>query len=255
LIRAFVLDDEELAVRRLCRMLAETGVVEVIGSATDPVSAVEALKASAPDVLFLDIQMPGLNGFEFLQELGNEQPLIVFTTAYQEYALKAFEVNSIDYLLKPVERQQLDRALAKVERMRGSSEPRADVNDLLRKLASALNSKHPDYPARMPSRTGDRVEFVDLTRVTHFYAKDKLTFAATPAKDYCVDGSIADLEAKLDPKRFIRIHRSTLVNLEFVQELYSWFGGRVLIRLRDDKHTELTVARDRVKELKDKLDL
>jgi two-component system, LytTR family, response regulator len=255
MIRAFVLDDEELAVRRLSRMLEETGEVEVTGSGTDPVQALVDLRRAQPDVLFLDINMPGLNGFEFLEEMGAQQPLVVFTTAYQEYALKAFEVNSVDYLLKPVDTRQLQRALAKLQRMLGGVEARADVNDLLRKLTSALHVKRTDFATRLPSRTGDRVEFVDLARVTHFYAKDKLTFASTPGKDYCVDGSIVDLEAKLDPKRFVRIHRSTLVNLEFVNELHTWFGGRMLIRLRDDKHTELTVARDRVKILKEKLEL
>ena len=255
MIRVFILDDEDLAVRRLSRMLGDTSQVEVVGAATDPVSAIGELRQARPDVLFLDINMPGLNGFEFLEALGSWQPLVVFTTAYQEYALKAFEVNSVDYLLKPVEAHQLDRALGKVQRMLSGSEPRADVNELLRKLSSALGAKQTDYPTRLPSRTGDRVEFVDVARVTHFYAKDKLTFASTPAKDYCVDGSIVDLEAKLDPRRFVRIHRSTLVNIEYVHELYTWFGGRVLIRLRDDKHTELTVARDRVKILKEKLDI
>jgi two-component system LytT family response regulator len=102
---------------------------------------------------------------------------------------------------------------------------------------------------------GERVEFVDLQRVTHFYAKDKLTFAATPAKHFCVDGSIVDLENRLDPKRFIRVHRSTLVNVDYIHELYNWIGGRMLLRLKDENKTELTVARDRVRPLKERLDL
>jgi two-component system LytT family response regulator len=254
-IRAFLLDDEELALRRLARMLEETGRVEVVGSALDPVSAVAQILDREPDVLFLDIQMPGLNGFELLNELKGREPLVIFTTAYHEYALQAFEVNSIDYLLKPIEPKKLERALSKLERIRGGAEPRPDVNDLLRKLASALDAKAPQYPTRLPSRTGDRVEFVDLSAVTHFFAKDKLTFAATARKEFCVDGSIVELEEKLDPKKFIRIHRSTMVNLDYIQELYTWFGGKVLVRLCDEGKTELTVARDRVKELKEKLNL
>ena len=135
--------------------------MDVVGTGTEPVLAV-VLKRSLPDVVFLDIQMPGLNGFEFLQALGEQQPLVVFTTAYQQYALKAFEVNSVDYLLKPVERQQLDRALARVERLRTSNSPRPDVSDLLRQLASALQTRQSNYPMRLPSRTDDRVEFIDL---------------------------------------------------------------------------------------------
>jgi two-component system LytT family response regulator len=254
MIRAFLLDDEALAVRRLARLLCETGRVDIAGTSSDAVAAITEVRATKPDVLFLDIEMPGLTGFEMLRELGGDQPLVVFTTAWNQYALQAFEVNSVDYLLKPIEPARLERALDKIERIRGGAEPKPVLNDLLRKLASALDSK-PAYPTRLPSRTGDRVEFIDLARVTHFYAKDKLTFAATASKDYCVDGSIVELEAKLDPGRFLRIHRSTMVNLEYVQELHTWFGGKILLRLRDDRKTELTVARDRVRELKERLDV
>ncbi len=254
MIRAWLLDDEELAVRRLRRMLEETGRVEIAGAATDPVEAVDQIRAARPDVLFLDIQMPVLTGFELLDRLGEPQPLVIFTTAYHEYALQAFEVHSIDYLLKPVEAAKLARALTKLERVLGGAEPKADMQDIFRKLASALDPR-PVYPARLPSRTGDRIEFVDLRHVTHFYAKDKLTFASTPARDYCVDGSIVDLEAKLDPAKFLRIHRATLVNVEHVAELYNWFGGKVLVRLDDPKKTELTVARERVKDLRERLNL
>lgn len=246
MLRAYLIDDEELALKRLSRMLAATGRVQVVGSSTDPV---EALGSFTGDVLFLDIEMPGMNGFEFLQAL-QQEPLVIFTTAYSQYALKAFEVNSVDYLLKPIEPQHLDRALNKLERIRGGYEPRPDLNDLVRRLTTAMH--HPD---RLSSRTGERVEFIELSRVTHVYAKDKLTFASTPAKDYCIDQTIVELEQKLDPRKFVRIHRSTIVNVDYVHELYNWFGGKMLLRLKDDKKTELQVARDRVKALKDRLSL
>lgn len=255
MIRAFLIDDEALALRRLRRLLEETGRVEIVGEATDPVTALDGVEWPRIDVLFLDIQMPGLNGFELLERLGADTPPIIFTTAWHEYALKAFEVNSIDYLLKPVEPRQLDRALGKLERVRRGAEPRPDTDEIFRQLASVLEGRRTVYPTRIPSRTGDRVEFVDLQQVTHFYAADKLTFASTNMKDYVVDGSIVDLEARLDPSRFVRIHRATLVNIEYVQELYTWFGGKVLIRLHGDRKTELTVARDRVRSLKDRLNL
>jgi two-component system, LytTR family, response regulator len=240
MLRAYLIDDEELALKRLSRMLAATGRVEVIGMSTDPATA-----EFEGDVLFLDIEMPGMNGFEYLATL-HRQPLVIFTTAYSQYALQAFDVNSIDYLLKPVDPAKLDRALTKLERIAGGSEPRPDLQVILRRLTSS-------YPTRLASRTGDRVEFVEVDRVTHFYAKDKLTFAATNTKDYCLDQSIVELEQRLDPKRFVRIHRSTMVNVDYVLELYTWFGGRMLLRLKDEKKTELQVARDRVKVLKERL--
>jgi len=171
-IRAFLVDDEPLAVKRLSRMLASTGRTEVVGTRSDPVDAVDAIVAAKPDVLFLDIEMPGMNGFQMLAKL-DPQPLIVFTTAYDQYALQAFGVNSVDYLLKPIEPAQLNRALDRVERIAGGAEPRPEIRQLLEKLAAA--GKQPEYPDRIASKTGERVEFVELSRITHFFASDKLT--------------------------------------------------------------------------------
>jgi two-component system LytT family response regulator len=256
MIRAFVVDDEALAVRRLKRMLDETGRVEVAGSSTDPVDALAALAETKVDVLFLDIQMPGMTGFEML-DMMDPQPLVVFTTAFDQYALKAFEVNSIDYLLKPIEERHLARALDKIERLRASAAPPPDWKALLAQLAGALKQPGtgltPEYPERIASRLGDRTHILDLAKVTHFFAQEKLTFAATEGKNHVVDHTVSDLEQKLDPHCFFRIHRSTLLNLAWVKELDAWFGGRVLVRLKDAKGTELQVARERVQELKKRL--
>ncbi len=250
-MRAFLVDDEALALKRLSRMLTATGRVEIVGSGTDPVEAVGAVLNVKPDVLFLDIEMPGMTGFELLAKL-DPQPVIVFTTAYDRYALEAFGVNSIDYLLKPVEQEKLDRALDKIERMRGGAEPRQEIRELIERL-SAVAAPQPEYPARIASRIGERVEFVELARVTHFFAADKLTYAATPAKNYVVDHTIQELEQRLDPRKFVRIHRATLLNLDFVYDLHAMFAGRMMVRLKDEKKTELTVSRDRVRALKQRL--
>jgi len=252
LLRAFLVDDEQLALKRLARLLEQSGRVEIAGRSSDPVDAIAQLRSLAVDVLFLDIQMPGMSGFEMLSQLP-EQPIVIFTTAYHQYALQAFEVNSIGYLLKPVETQQLERALNKLDRIRGGSEPRPELGALLQQISSVLQNRAPEYPERIASRLGERVEFIELDRVTHLFAKDKLTYAATATKDHCLDWTISELEAKLDPKKFVRIHRSTIVNASYVHELYSWFAGRMLLRLKDEKKTELTVARDRVKVLKEHL--
>ncbi len=250
-LRVFLVDDEPLALRRLARLLKATGRVEVIGSTTDSEAALQFLATETVDALFLDIQMPGLNGFELLSRL-DSQPLVVFTTAFDHYALRAFEVNSIDYLLKPIETEQLDRAINKIERLPGSA-PRQDLREVVERLAAALRSGKASYPDKIASRSGDRVRFIELARVTHFLAKDKLTYAVTSDKSYVVDSTIAELEEKLDPNKFIRIHRSTLLNLDHVQEVHSWFAGGVIVRLKDQKQTELTVARDRVRTLKQRL--
>jgi two-component system LytT family response regulator len=244
-MRAFLVDDEALALKRLQRMLAAGKRVQIVGTNTDPVEAVPAILEAKPDILFLDIEMPGMTGFEMLAHL-QPQPWVVFTTAYDRYALEAFGVNSVDYLLKPIEAAQLDRALDKIERLRGNGAS-PDVTELIRRLAP------PSYPDRVASKVGEKIEFVDLDQVTHFFASDKLTFAATPAKNFAVDYSIQELEQKLDPGRFVRVHRATLVNVAHVQELHSWFAGGLMVRLKDPKHTELKVSRDRVRVLKERL--
>jgi two-component system LytT family response regulator len=252
-MRAYLVDDEPLALRRIVRLVEQTGRVEIIGHTTDPLEAVKVLPTLSCDVLFTDIEMPDLSGFQMLTQI-TVQPLVVFTTAYSQYALQAFEVHSVDYLLKPVDAQHLERALGKLERVLGGMEPRPQLDKLLEQIASALH-KPAGALTRLPSKLGDRIEFVDVPKVTHFYASDKLTYASTLKKDFILDLTIADLEARLDPDRFVRIHRSTIVNLDFVKELHSWFSERLLVRMNDGKDTELTVARERVKTLKDKLGL
>ncbi|MBZ5724932.1 MAG: LytTR family DNA-binding domain-containing protein [Acidobacteriia bacterium] len=255
MMTAFVVDDEPLAVKRLTRLLRETGRVNVAGSSTDPVDALAALSDHPVDVLFLDIQMPGMNGFEMLGML-EPQPLVVFTTAYDAYALRAFEVNSIDYLLKPIEERHLARALDKIERLRAGAEP-AEWKKALEQLRTALRegggAAESGYPERIASRLGERTHILELAKISHFFAHDKLSYAATEAKNYVVDHTITELEQKLSPRQFCRIHRATLLNLAWVREVDAWFGGRVLARLKDAKGTELQVARDRVQELKKRL--
>jgi len=251
-MRAFLVDDEALALNRLRRMLMATKRVEIVGVSQDPVAAVPAILEAKPDILFLDIEMPGMTGFEMLAHL-QPQPWVVFTTAYDRYALQAFGVNSVDYLLKPIEAAQLDRALDKIERLRASAATPPGMAELIERLAAAGAARSPGYPDRIASKVGDRIEFVELDQVTHFFASEKLTFAATAAKNYAVDYTIQELEQKLDPARFVRVHRATLVNIAHVQELHSWFAGKMMLRLKDAKHTELTVSRDRVKDLKQRL--
>src|ERR1700685_1304102 len=142
-MRAFLVDDEALALKRLQRMLAATKRVQIVGASSDPVQAGPAIVEARPDILFLDIEMPGMTGFEMLAHL-QPQPWVVFTTAYDRYARGACGVNSVDYLLKPIEAAQLDRALDKIERLRGNGAP-PDVTELIRRLSA------PSYPDRVAS--------------------------------------------------------------------------------------------------------
>jgi two-component system LytT family response regulator len=257
-LRAYLVDDEPLALERLQRLLAHFPELRVTGSATDPVEAATALNiaGSAIDVLFLDIQMPGMNGFELLARL-TIQPFVIFTTAYDQHALRAFETNAIDYLLKPIEPEQLERALKKLGRLRPIAKPDWQQNpalpELLKELTASLRETQPAYPTRIASRVGERISFLTLDDVSHFLAQDKLTFAITSGKKHCIDETITDLEHRLDPARFLRIHRSALVNVDWIHEVNSWFAGKVVLTLKDSQHTQLTVARDRVRTLKERL--
>src|SRR5262245_23902949 len=250
MLRAYIVDDERLAVQRLTRLLDASGRVEIAGSTTDPEAALNFLNTRSVDVLFLDIQMPGLTGFELLDRL-DAHPLVIFTTAYDQYALNAFAVNSIDYLLKPVEADRLEHALDKLERLRAPGTTPPDLRALARQLAAELQPGR--RLERIASRVGERTTVLETSRVSYFVAKDKLTFAVVNGREHVIDYTLTDLEERLDARRFVRIHRSTIVNGLFVQELFPAVDGGVLVRLKDERHTELSVARDRVRELKDRL--
>jgi two-component system LytT family response regulator len=180
-LRVYLVDDEPPAVERLERMLAGVPEIQVAGSTSDPAAALDFLSREAVDAVFLDIEMPGINGFELLARLP-EQPLVIFTTAYDQYALKAFAVNSIDFLLDPVDQEQLARALRKLERLRSAGKPKwmrqPEMQALLHELAASLRPSPLDYPERIASRVGERTHLVELSAVTHFFARDKLTYAA-----------------------------------------------------------------------------
>jgi two-component system LytT family response regulator len=256
-LRAYLVDDEPLAIERLTRLLAAFDNLQIVASATDPAKALEYLNSESDepiDVLFLDIQMPGMNGFDLLARL-KVQPFVIFTTAYDEYALRAFEVNSIDYLVKPIETAQLDRALKKLGHLRPVPKPnwQRDPTALLEQLAASLRTQQHDYPRRIASRVGERISFLDLDEVTHFIAQDKLTYAVVNGHRHCIDQTIAELERRLDPVRFLRIHRSALVNIDWIHEVNSWFAGKVILSLKDPQRTQIPVARDRVRSLKSRL--
>jgi len=190
-----------------------------------------------------------MNGFQLIERLNRNIP-VVFTTAYDRYALEAFAVNSIDYLLKPVEAARLEKALDKLERFRVSSPAAPDVRALAKMLAKELAPGR--RLERIASRVGERTTVLDVGRITHFFAKDKLTFAVAGGREHVVDFTMSELESHLDARRFVRVHRATIVNVAFVEELYPGVEG-LLARLKDDRKTELSVARDRVRELKERL--
>jgi two-component system LytT family response regulator len=237
-IRTIIVDDEELARKRLKKLLQKyQPELEIVAEAQNGEEAVEKISALRPEVIFLDVQMPGCDGFEVVRRL-RTKPFIVFATAYDEYALRAFEENSVDYLLKPIEQKRLDKAVEKLRRLFDSS--KLQFNENIERMLSQLVS--PSLQ-RMKVKIGEKILLLDLSDVVYFEAKDKYTFLHTSDREYMIDETITDLEAKLDKSNFIRIHRAVIVHVKFVREFVRWFAGRYKAILKDKRETELIVSR------------
>ena len=247
-LRAFLIDDEPLALRRLGRMLQATGRVEIVGQATDPRQGLSQLASEPVDVLFLDIHMPGLTGFQVVERIP-AGPALVFTTAHDEHAVRAFEVNAVDYLLKPVDRARLDATLDRLTE-RGAAPP-DDLRATLQQLAEHLRGA--GYLDHVASRVRDRVRLIPVGEISHLVARHRATYAVTAAGESMLDMTLTELEQRLDPARFFRTHRAVLVNLDHVGELRTDEDGHLVVGLRGGARVELPVARDRVRALKSRL--
>lgn len=241
-LRALIVDDEDLAWSALRRMLAETGGVEVAGEASNGPEAMEAIAELKPDVVLLDIEMPGFDGFEVVQQLENP-PAIVFVTAYDEYAVRAFEANAIDYLLKPVRPERLERALGRVRERLGAPDAAKirDVRAVARERGGPLQ--------RIAARRGKRIVIVPVRDIIRIEIEDRLVFAVTATDRLLIEKTITELEAMLEPAGFLRISRGELVNLETVKELLPWFSGTWRVKLANGE--ERDVSRDRAKQLRE----
>lgn len=247
-IRVLIIDDEKLARARLRRMLQKYDDLEVVGETGDSLEASGLIAATAADAIFLDIRMPQRTGFEVLAELKNA-PAVVFTTAHDEYALRAFEENTVDYLLKPVAEDKLDRAVAKIVRMLGAGRPgRIDLERLLEGL-----DRKDEIMRRVPVKVGDKIIIIPDDRILFFKAEEKYTFLHTEEAEHIVQPTLRELEARLDPVKFIRVHRSFIVNIEMIASIHRWFGGRLLIRTK--KKQDITVGANYLAKFKDKLHL
>jgi len=247
--RAVLVDDEDLALRRLLRLLQDEPCVEVVGTASNGQQALDIVQKEAPDLLFLDIQMPGLSGFEVLKKL-QVLPVVIFTTAYDNYALEAFETSAVDYLLKPIEKNRLHKALEKLKYLRSDDETKAIDQRRLETLLRTLERKQEQaFFTHIPARIGERILVIAVSDIAYFYAFDKYTFLVIGEKEHIIDKTLLELEARLDPSRFVRIHRSTIVNIDQVKEIVSLFGGRYLCRLRHPQK-DLPVSRAMVRNLR-----
>jgi DNA-binding LytR/AlgR family response regulator len=242
-IRVMIVDDEELARARIRGLLDAFDGLECVGEAENGPQAVERIRELKPDLVFLDIQMPGMDGFEVLAAL-EDVPLVIFATAYDEYALKAFEVNSIDYLLKPIEKERLAQA---IERARGLLAGGRELGREIERIAGLVRTRGVD---RLPVQKGKKIVLVEHADVVWIEASEGLVFVHTKDQRFLINSTMAELESRLDPGSFFRTHRSSIVNLSHIVEIVPWFSGKYRIIVDDAEHSELVLSRARAKALR-----
>ena len=235
-IKALIVDDEPPARSKLRRLLKQDERVEIVGEARDGTEALEEVAATNPDLLFLDIQMPRLNGFEVLEALGPECPQIIFTTAYDQYAIKAFEVRALDYLLKPFDATRLREAVDRAVEMHGK--PRSEVDERIDDLLQELRTRKPVLK-RILLRTEGRIVFVDTRQVTRIEAEEKYVRLHVEGRSYLHRETMNSLEKRLDPATFVRVHRGEIVNMYFIRELEGLSHGDYQIVLKDSSRVPL----------------
>jgi two-component system LytT family response regulator len=239
-IRVLVAEDEPAARKLLATLLGQRADVAVVAEAGSGPAAVAAIRAHAPDVVFLDVRMPGLDGFGVVEAIGPaNMPAVVFVTAYDEYAVRAFDIQAVDYLLKPFDRERLDRAVGRaVQHVR-----RGSPDELAQRLAELLDQlkRGRGYLRRIPVKSEGRVRFLDTDRVDWIEADGKMVRLHAGKEVHVMRQPLAGLLTQLDPARFVRVHRSAAVNVERVQELQPWFQGDHVLILRDG--TRVTTGR------------
>jgi two-component system LytT family response regulator len=239
-MRTLIVDDEAPARERLKRYLVTFEGVEVIGQAKDGVQAVEMIEARSPELVLLDIQMPGLDGFGVVEAL-QDPPATIFVTAYDQYAIRAFEVHALDYLLKPFSRERLAKAIHRAQ------EALAEGQDLSAQLGPLLAGLAAEgrYLTRLAVRDRECIRVLDADRVDWIGVKDEQVMVHVGDQVYPIRRTLTDLEARLDPKRFFRAHRSAIVNLDRVQEIIPWFKGGHILRLTTGAEVDLSRAQAR----------
>ncbi len=260
-LRAVLVDDEQLAREELGYLLGQLGGVDVIGQAGNGLEAVDTIDRLQPDLVFLDVQMPGLTGFEVARRLVDVEAgaQIVFVTAFDQHAIEAFEVNAVDYLLKPVDPARLETAVHRARR-RIAAERQPDAPDAaglvpeqLEKLLQ-LVSERQNRRERLAVKVGERLLLVQAEEIIHASLADEtITIVTSQFSGTSNYRTLDDLQARLDPGVFWRVHRSHLVNINMIKEIVPWFSRNYILRMKDEKATEIPVSRSQTRRLREYL--
>ena len=246
-IRALIVDDEALARKRIRTLLREHPEIDIVAECSNGEEAIDAVEAHRPDLLFLDVQMPGLSGFDVLRTLGERAPLVIFVTAFDQYALEAFRVSAVQYLLKPVEREEFSSAVQRAERL--LQEPKGEslnaISDLLKQIG-----KPPTFLQRIVVKSRGRTLFLKIDDVDWFESEGNYVRIHIKGEKHLLRETMGGIEEKLDPQLFVRIHRTAIVNLERIEELSPTSHGEYRVVLRGGARLTLSrVYRDRIEPL------
>ena len=258
-VRTIIVDDEELARNELAFLLEQVGGVEVVGQANNGVDAVQLIEELTPDLVLLDIQMPGLTGFEVARQLlaREVESRVVFVTAFDQYAIEAFEVNAVDYLLKPVESARLEQTIQRARRWISTDRTpqqlliNADFERIVQWVAARQSRRE-----RLAVKVGERFLLVNADDIIYASLADEVisvvTHALVGASNY---RTLDELQGHLDPAVFWRVHRSHLVNINKIKEIVPWFSRNYILKMKDAKATEIPVSRSQTKRLREYLSL
>jgi len=249
-IKGLVADDEPLARERLSGLLSQEPDIEVVGQARDGEEAVTAIHDDSPDLVFLDVQMPQMSGFDVIEAVGSDKmPLVIFVTAYDQHALKAFQVRALDYLLKPFDRERFKDALSRARKQL----ERDENGDLGRRLLALVKDLRRDQPKsdRLVVKSGGRLFFLRTDEIDWVEAAGNYVRLHVGPGSHLLRETMNAIEGRLDPEKFFRIHRSRIVNMERIQELQPWLNGEYAVLLRTG--TRLTLSRGYREKLQDRL--
>ncbi len=253
-LTALVADDEQLARDELCFLLGQIDGIDIVGQAANGVEALDQIGRLAPDIAFLDVQMPGLTGFEVARRLVEQGtgPGVIFVTAFDQRAIEAFEVNAVDYLLKPVDAHRLELAVIRARQRRRHQQPLAGQLDQLMRLVAGQKGRRDQVAVKVQ----DRFILVQADDIIHAsLVEDSITIVAGQVSGTSNDRTLDELHARLDPEVFWRVHRSHLVNINKVKEIVPWFSRNYILRMKDAKATEIPVSRSQTRRLRDYLKL
>lgn len=258
-LRAIVVDDEQLAREELCFLLGQLNDIEVVGQAANGIEALKVVDEEGPDLVMLDVQMPGLTGFEVARRLlrAGVEAHFVFVTAFDQHAIEAFEVNAVDYLLKPVEAERLatavDRARRRIQSDRQAAKPQS--TDEMERLLQIMSERQ-GRRDQLALKVADRFLLVQSDEVVHASVQDDVITVVTNSLSGTSNyRTLDELQARLDPAVFWRVHRSHLVNINKIKEIVPWFSRNYILKMRDGKGTEIPVSRSQTKRLREYLRL